>query len=63
MRQSLLEQAMEKIALAGERAGISIEDMIQLLNAGVSVVTLLDFIELHLPTPEQETGSSSRWIM
>lgn len=62
MRQSLLAQAMEKIALAGEQAGISIEDMIRLLNAGVSVQTPLDFIELHLPAFEEETGSSSRWI-
>ncbi len=37
-----------KLALAGEQAGFSLEDMISLLNAGLTVETLLDLIERRL---------------
>jgi hypothetical protein len=36
--------AVQKMAIAGEQAGLSIEQMIQLLNSGMSVVALLDLI-------------------
>jgi len=41
---SCLQEAINRLALAGEQVGISVEDMIQMLNAGVSVETLLDLI-------------------
>ena len=48
MPQSVLAQAIEKLARAGEQAGMSVEDMIRILDAGVSVETLLDLIgSLH----------------
>ncbi len=42
--QRTLAQAIERLALAGEQAGISVEEMIQILNAGVRVEALLDLI-------------------
>jgi hypothetical protein len=57
-----------KLALAGERAGFSLEQMIELLNAGVSVGSLLALIEWELtdrtlPCGDPDDLSSSRWIM
>ena len=57
MRPAVLTQAIEKLAKAGEKAGISVEDMIQILNAGVSVETLLDLIGRNLQA-RGETGRS-----
>ena len=48
MQQPVLTRAVEKLAQAGKQAGISVEDMIRVLNAGVSVEGLLDLIELRL---------------
>ena len=63
MEQPDLAQAIEKLAQAGEQSGISIEQMIQILKAGVSVETLLDIIDWGLRAPREEIGSSSHWIM
>jgi hypothetical protein len=63
MPQPILVRAVEKLARAGEQAGMSVEDMIRILNAGVSVETLLELIERSLQSSRQETGRSSRWIM
>ena len=63
MPQPALVQAVEKLAQAGEQAGLSVEDMIRILNAGVSVEILLDLIiERSLKPSERELGSS-RWIV
>jgi len=62
MRQPVLLRAVEKLAHAGVQAGFSIEDMIRILNAGVSVKNLLDMIELSLQCRERTTPPS-RWIM
>jgi len=43
-------RTVERLALAGEEAGLSVERMIQILNAGVSVEALLDIID-RLQTP------------
>jgi hypothetical protein len=56
-------QAVYKLAVAGEQAGFSLEQMIQLFNAGVSVETLLQLIEWRLGTAERSPLPSSRWIM
>jgi hypothetical protein len=63
MQQPTLVRAVERLAQAGEKAGFSVEDMIQILNAGVSVEALLDIIARSLQTPPQQTGRSCRWIM
>ena len=36
--------AIRKLALAGEQAGFSVEEMIELLKTGVSVETLFDLV-------------------
>lgn len=43
-----LTDSVYKLAIAGERAGLSIEEMIGLLNAGMTVKTLLDLITERL---------------
>jgi hypothetical protein len=63
MPQPILVRAVEKLARAGEQAGMSVEDMIRILNAGVSVETLLELIERSLRPSRAETGRSSGWIM
>jgi hypothetical protein len=40
--------AIRKLAVAGEQAGFTLDQMIQLLNSGMSVVTLLDLIAWRL---------------
>jgi hypothetical protein len=42
--------AIRKLALAGEQAGLSVEEMIELLRTGVSVETLLDLVCYRLET-------------
>jgi hypothetical protein len=44
-RPSLLK-AVGKLAIAGEQAGFSLEQMIELLNEGLSVEALLDLRNL-----------------
>jgi len=58
-----LVQAIERLAMAGEEAGFSVEDMIRMLCAGVSVETLLDIIDRSLQPPQKETDRSSRWTV
>lgn len=61
-----LYTAICKLAIAGERAGFTVEQMIGLLNAGLSIETLVDMIEEHLSLKSSSAAvhkSSSRWIM
>jgi hypothetical protein len=62
MEHPILARAIQKLAVAGERAGFTVEQMIQILNAGVSVEALLDIIERNLQAPRGYTDSS-RWVM
>ena len=54
-----------KLALAGEQAGFTIEQMIALLNSGLTVETLLLVIEWKLTQAPIEPSQlrSSRWVM
>jgi len=45
MPQPVLAEAVEKLARAAEQVGMSVDDMIQILDAGVSVKTLVDLID------------------
>ena len=63
MEKPSTTHAIYKLAVAGEQAGFSLEEMIQLLNAGVSVETLLHLIELRLSKAAPSGASSSGWIM
>ena len=62
MEQPILMNAIAKLVLAGEQAGLTVEQMIQLLQTGASVEALLDLIELRL-FPRVATLQSSRWVM
>jgi len=44
MQPASLVAAISKLAVAGEQAGLSLEHMIQLLDAGLSVETLIKLI-------------------
>jgi hypothetical protein len=63
MQEPILFRAVERIAQAGEQAGFSVENMIYMLNAGVTVETLLNIIEQRLRPSPEATGLSSRWII
>jgi hypothetical protein len=63
MEHPVLARAIEKFAAAGEKAGFTVEQMIQILNAGVGVETLLDIIERTLVGQSNPQRVSSRWIM
>ena len=58
-----LQTSVFKLAIAGEQAGLTIEQMIQMLNDGVSIEGLLRVIALRLGQPIVEDSRSSRWIM
>jgi len=66
MNRPSLVLAVSKLAVVGEHAGFSLEQLIQLLDAGLSVETLIDLIAWRLEGT-QETPSplspSSCWIM
>ena len=58
--------AINKLAIAGQQAGFSLEQMIQLLDDGLSVETLLDLIAWSLERRQQvlsELSSTSSWAM
>ena len=60
MEPPVLWRAVEKLAQAGEHAGVSVEEMIRILNAGVSVESLVDLIELNT---QEEPRHRSRWVV
>jgi len=62
VEQPPLMTAIAKLVVAGEQAGFTVEQMIQLLQTGASIEALLDLIELRL-FPRVATLSSSRWVM
>jgi hypothetical protein len=62
MEQPILMTAIEKLVRAGEQAGFTVEQMIQLLQTGVDAETLLQMIERRLSPPSTK-ARSSRWAM
>lgn len=57
-------KAINKLAIAGEQAGFSIEQMVELLSAGLSVETLLDLISWRLQRPNPLIpASSAHWVV
>ena len=66
MATASLIKAVGKLAVAGEQAGLSVEQMIEMLNGGVSVETLIELISRRLDllqTSKRSVVSSTRWIM
>jgi hypothetical protein len=61
MQHPVLARAIERLVAAGKQAGISVEQMILILNAGVSVEALLAIVDQRL----QASGDIrySRWVM
>jgi hypothetical protein len=46
-RQEVLERAVAKLVLMGELVGVSAEQMILLLNSGLTVGELLEYLEVR----------------
>ena len=67
MEKPSLVAAIGKLAIAGEQAGFNLEQMIELLDQGLSVETLLDLISWRLEALRRPTvrpaACSSVWIM
>ena len=63
MQNGTLASAVAKLAIAGEQAGITVEQMIHMLDAGVSVGTLLELIEMRLRSITLVPERSSGWLM
>src|SRR5215469_18126167 len=57
-RSPPLQDSIFKLAMAGEQTGFSVEQMIWLLNAGVTLEGLLRLVEWRLSPPEQSACSS-----
>ena len=47
-QNEVLVGAIRKLAVAGEKAGFTVEELIELLNTGVSMETLLNLICFRL---------------
>jgi hypothetical protein len=62
VEQTNLMTAIAKLVLAGEQAGFTVEQMIQLLQTGTSIEVLLSMIEWRL-LPCTSKPCSSRWMM
>ena len=52
-----LISAIDKLAVAGERAGFTVEQLIRLLNAGLTVDGLLQIIAARLTVDEEAVDS------
>jgi hypothetical protein len=46
-----LHDSIAELAILGEQAGFKVQDMIELLQAGLTVETLLDLIAWRLEAP------------
>ena len=58
-----LVRAISKLAAAGERAGFTLEEMIQLLDSGVSVQMLLELITWRLEDQAPLSPQPTNWVM
>jgi hypothetical protein len=65
MESPSLVLAISQLAIAGEQAGFTLEQMIDLLNAGLSVATLMELIawRLHSAPLPLEFLPRSHWVM
>ena len=63
MEKPSVIRAVYKLSVAGEQAGFSVEQMIQMLKAGITVETLLHLIEWRLTGIDSSPTRSTHWIM
>jgi len=54
-----LISAIDKLAIAGERAGFTVEQLIRLLNAGLTVDGLLQIIAARLAAEDQWSAADA----
>jgi hypothetical protein len=52
-QQSVLETAVEKLLRFGELVGVTPEDMIRLLDSGLTIGELLDYLAARRPSPSK----------
>ncbi len=65
MARASLMIAIGKLAIAGEQAGFTIEQMIDLLDSGLAVETLLELIAWRLEGSQSASAfvnSNSNWV-
>lgn len=62
-KPELLLTAVNRLAILGERAGFSVLQLIQLLNAGMTVEGLLELIESRLASQCSSPADSQVWVM
>lgn len=64
MENPSLVLAISKLAVAGEQAGFTLEQMIEMLDDGLSVATLLELIAWRLyRAPQVQCSARSRLVM
>ena len=63
MEKPSVVRAVYKLCVEGEQAGFSLEQMIQMLNAGITVETLLHLIEWRLRGIDSSPARFTHWIM
>ncbi len=63
MQRPSTAETVYKLAIAGEQAGFSLEQMIQMLSAEITVESLVELIEWRLREPDRSPTGFSRWIM
>lgn len=65
MERVALVSGIGKLATVGQQAGFSVEQMIQLLDAGLTVEGLVELIawRLEQPKPLAPVASSSIWVV
>lgn len=65
MQNAALLSGISKLAIAGEQAGFTVEQMIDLLNAGLGVGDLIDVIAWRLEQPGHLAPvlSASSWVV
>lgn len=65
MERPHLISAIHKLAIAGEQAGFSVEQMIKMLNNGLSVEELIALIGLQIEGDKRKLTPTthSAWVM
>jgi len=66
MESNSLRLAIGKLGIAGEQAGFTVEQMIDLLNSGLTVLTLWELIAWRLESLQNPTApprSHSGWMI
>lgn len=65
MDKAALVSGIAKLAIVGQQAGFTVEQMIGLLNAGLGVEGLVELIawRLEQPKPLAQVASSSVWVV